>query len=198
VGLVVFAPACAARPLRTLDAPPEAPRTGIPVDPVSSIPKPTDNAGAKEGVVTLRTPIATEAVMAIVHRLFEAFHGKSTTPLEGDLDDPVVDLREEKTYSRSSFISYMNSVRLKAPFDQLEVDQMYRAQDVEVWGRDELGVPGRPLRPANMAADDLLVRIPIAMPRVGADVLFGEEIRLLLRRQGARYLVRGYYEIVPK
>jgi hypothetical protein len=49
-----------------------------------------------------------------------------------------------------------------------------------------------------MGEGDLLVRIPVATPRVGADVLFGDEIKLLLRRDGARYRVRGYGEVVPK
>jgi len=75
---------------------------------------------------------------------------------------------------------------------------MYRPQDIEIYAREELGVSGRPSRPNSMAADDLFVRIPVATQRVGADVLFGDEIRLLLRRDGSRYKIRGYGEVVPK
>ena len=49
-----------------------------------------------------------------------------------------------------------------------------------------------------MGVDDVLVRIPIATPRLGADLLFGEEIKVLLRRDGNRYRIHGYGEIVPK
>jgi hypothetical protein len=89
--------------------------------------------------------------------------------------------------------------RLKTTsFDQLEIDQMYDPQQVEVYAREELGQPGRPPRPPSMGADDVLVRIPVATPRVGADVLFGDEIKLLLRRVGETYKIHGYGELVPR
>lgn len=189
---------CAGRSLRTLDAPPESPSLGIPVDPVSSIPPATDKAGAVDGVVTLRTPIGTEQVMGIVQRLFEAFHARSLAPIDGDVDDTVLDLASgEASRPRAQFLG-MLAERMKGPLDQLEIDQMYRPQDVEIWARDDLGLPGRPTRPNAMGPDDVLVRIPIVTPRVGTDVLFGDEIRLLLRRDGSTYRIRGYYEVVPR
>lgn len=193
--------ACSAQPLRTADAPHPEASTGVPVDPISSVPKPADRAAAVDGVVTLRAPVSTEAVMALVRRVFEAFHARETSGIELDLDDTIVDVRAENevTKQRWQFVSELR-LRMKSTnaFEQLDVDLMYRAQDVEIFARDELSLPGRPSRPASMGADDLLVRIPIATPRLGADILFGDEIRLLLRRDGARYRIRGYGEVVPK
>ncbi len=189
---------CAARPIRTVDALPAAPSVAIPVDPISSIPTATDKAVAGEGVVTLRTPIGTEQVTALVHRLFEAFHARSLAPIDSDFDDVVVDLASgDAGRPRAQFLAMLQD-RMKSPFDQLDLDQMYRPQDVEIWARDDLGLPGRPVRPNAMGADDVLVRIPIATPRVGADVLFGDEIRLLLRRDGSTYRIRGYFEVGPR
>lgn len=187
--------------MRTADSPPTAGSGGVPVDPVSSLPKPTDKGAAAEGVTTLRTPVPTDAVMALVRRLFEAFHERDTALVESDLDEVIVDLRTESEPTRPRY-TIVNEWRMRMKstqaYEQLDVDAMYRPQDVEIWARDELGLPGRPSRPTSMAEGDLLVRVPVATPRLAADVLFGDEIKLLLRRDGARYRVRGYGEVLPK
>ncbi len=191
---------CAARPLKTADSAPTATSGGAPVDPISSVPRPVDRATVNDGVATLRTPIATEAIHALVRRVFEGFHRRDPGPLEPDLDESIVDLRADNEQIRPRGY-WMNELRVRMkslPFDQLDLDLAYKQQDVEIWGREELGVPGRPSRPNTMTNDDVLVRIPIATPRVGSDVLFGDEIRLLLRRDGPRYKIRGWGEAVPK
>jgi hypothetical protein len=193
--------ACAAAPLKTRDAPPPETSGAVAVDPVPVLPRATDRALSSDGVATLRAPVPREAVAALVRRWFDAFHARDTSGLEPDLDETIVDLRTdyETVKPRSTFVLYELAPRMKsAPFDQVDVDSMYRPQDVEVWAREELGLAGRPARPNAMQADDLLVRIPIAMTRLGSDVLFGDEVKLLLRRDGSKYRIRGYYEIVPK
>ncbi|MBI2390001.1 MAG: hypothetical protein HYV09_10460 [Deltaproteobacteria bacterium] len=201
IAACALAVACGGRPVRTADAPPTAGSGGVPVDPVSSLPKLADKSAAAEGVTTLRTPIPTDAVMALVRRLFEAFHEREPALIEPDLDDVIVDLRSESEPTRPRY-TIVNEwrARMKSTqaYEQLDVEAMYRSQDVEIWARDELGLPGRPSRPSSMGEGDLLVRIPVATPRLAADVLFGEEIKLLLRRDGARYRVRGYGEVLPK
>jgi hypothetical protein len=196
----VIAGASCAQPLRTADAPPPVASGAVPVDPISHLPRTIDKAPTDVVVTTLRTPVGTEAIGALVRRLFEGFHARSTAAIEVDVDETVVDLRldGETQQSRGSFVFQLQGRMRNTPFEQLEVDAMYRPQEVEVWARDELGVPGRPARPVSMGPEDLLVRIPIATARVGADVLFGDEIRLLLRRDGARYRLRGYGENVPR
>lgn len=192
---------CAAVPLKTRDAPPPETSGAVAVDPVPILPRPTDRALSGDGVVTLRAPVPREAIAALVRRWFEAFHARDASALEADLDETIVDLRSgyETNKPRSTFLQYDLGPRMKsAPFDQVDVDSMYRPQDVEVWAREELGLAGRPARPDSMQADDLLVRIPVAMTRLGSDVLFGDEVKLLLRRDGSKYRIRGYYEIVPK
>lgn len=193
--------ACGATHFATRDTPPPETTGAVAVDPITALPRATDRATSTDGVATLRTPVPREAIAALVRRLFEAFHARDVSGIEADVDDNVLDLRfdYETTRSRFAFLNQELQYRMKAtPFDQIDVEAMYRPQDVEVWARDELGLPGRPLRPNVMGADDLLVRIPIATPRVGSDVLFGDEIKLLLRRVGSKYKIRGYGEVVPK
>jgi hypothetical protein len=196
-----LAAACSPRPLRTADSPPPVDSKGIAVDPISSVPGAADKATVTDSVVTLRAPVATEAVMALVRRVFEAFHARDARALDVDLDDSIVDVRADNQPIKQKwqFLNEMTSrMKATAAFEQLDVDAMYRPADVEIYAYAELGLPGRPSRPTSMSNDDLLVRIPIATPRLGADILFGDEIRLLLRRDGARYRIRGYGEVVPR
>ena len=193
--------ACGPRPLRTAGSPPPVDSTGISVDPISSVPGAADHATVTESVVTLRAPVGTEAVMALVRRVFEAFHARDARSLEVDLDDNIIDVKSEPQAQKPKWQWVSDMVtRMKATsaFEQLDVDAMYRPQDVEIYAYGELSLPGRPSRPMAMGTDDVLVRIPIATPRLGADILFGDEIRLLLRRDGSRYRIRGYGEVVPR
>lgn len=193
--------ACSAKPLRTAGSPPPVDSNGIAVDPISSVPSAADKATATDSVVTLRAPVGTEAVMALVRRVFEAFHARDARALDVDLDDSVVDVRADNQPIKQKwqFLNEMTSrMKVTTAFEQLDVEAMYRPADVEIYAYAELGLPGRPSRPTVMTNDDVLVRIPIATPRLGADVLFGDEIRLLLRRDGARYRIRGYGEVVPR
>ena len=202
VALACCTIACGARRLHTLEAPPDQDAGPVaPVDPTSVLPKPSDVATSGAVVATLRAPVPPEEIASIVRRLFQTFHERSTAALEPDLDEIISDLNvppqpdQPKTY----WVINLQMQRLKTTaFDQLEIDQMYDPQQVETYAREELGQPGRPPRPMSMGADDVLVRIPIATPRVGADVLFGDEIKLLLRRVGETYKIRGYGEVVPR
>lgn len=194
--------ACGGGHLRTREAKvEEAAGPRVPTDPTSAVPRATDVASPGDTVATLRAPIPDDVALALVERVFRAFHARSASLLEPDLDDLVIDLSPEQgpgTRARASWIWELQQRLRNAAFDALDVDQMYRAADVEIYGADDLGLAGRPNRPPAMQNDETLVRIPVATTRVGADVLFGEEILLLLRRDGGRYKIRGYGERFPR
>ena len=197
--------ACGATRVKTSEAPaPNDGGLGVAVDPLAELPRPVDTAKESDSVTTLRTPLPAETVAGLVRRYFEAFHARSAGPVEADLDDIIIDLRggggsggmgdRAKMYWIADFNQRVKGL----PFDQVEVEQMYRSQDVEIYARETLGQPGRPPLPPSMGADDVLVRIPIATPRLGADILFGDEITLLLRREGSSYKIRGELNVVPR
>jgi hypothetical protein len=202
LALAAALPACGGGQLRTRETKLEddaGPR--VPTDPMSAVPRAGDVAQPGDTVATLRAPIPDDVALALVERVFRAFHARTASLLEPDLDDYVVDLAPEQGLggrARASWIWELQQRLRNAAFDALDVDQMYRASDVEIYGADDLGLAGRPSRPAAMQNEETLVRIPIATTRVGADVLFGEEILLLLRRDGARYKIRGYGERFPR
>ncbi len=193
---------CSGAPLRTRGTPPgDGAVPVVPTDPTTALPRPSDVARSSDTAATLRPPVSDEVALALVARLFRAFHARSAQQLEPDVDDYVVDVTPEGGAGgrpRASWIWELQSRLHTGAFDALDVDQMYRPSDVEIYRVEDLGLPGRPTRPATMGADETLVRVPIATPRVGADVLFGEEILLLLRRDGARFKIRGYGERYPR
>ncbi len=169
----------------------------VPTDPTSAVPRAADVAMPGDTTATLRAPVPDEVALALVERLFRTFHARTATMLEPDLDDYIVDLSPEGGVGgrqRPSWVWELQNRVRAAAFDALDIDQMYRPGEVEIYGTEDLGLPGRPSRPSAMGNDEVLVRIPIATTRVGADVLFGEEILLLLRRDGGRYKIRGYGE----
>jgi hypothetical protein len=194
--------ACGSGRLRTREAPPgDDAGPVVPTDPTTAVPRAGDVATPGETVATLRAPIPDEVALGLVNRVFRTFHARTATMIESDLDEYVVDLSPEGGVGgrqRASWIWELQNRLRTAAFDALDVDQMYRPAEVEIYGVEDLGLPGRPSRPVAMGNDEVLVRVPIATTRVGADVLFGEEVLLLLRRDGGRYKIRGYGERYPR
>ncbi len=205
LGLVALAAliGCKAQ-LKTADGPPAA--VGVVAEPISTLPTASGEASHGDGAATLRTPVATEVALALVRRLFEAFHARNMELVRADFEPQTIDLAKTAFVQVSPWGAPQPTdvfIWLKKrvddnPFDQLDVELVYKPQAVEVYANGELGLPGRPTRPAQMGEDDLLVRIPIVTPRVGTDALFGDEIRLILRRSGGQLRIHGYGEVVPK
>lgn len=179
---------------------------GIVAEPLSTLPPSASEATPADGAVTLRTPIPPEAALALVRRLFEAFHARDLESVRNDFEPTVVDLSKSAVVTTGPWAAPIPTTIVKwleqrvkdNPFDQLDVELVYRPHEVELYAYGELGLPGRPARPAQMGEDDLFVRVPIVTPRVGTDTLFGDEIRLVLRRHGSQLRVYAWGEVVPK
>ncbi|MBL8717966.1 MAG: hypothetical protein JNL79_18450 [Myxococcales bacterium] len=180
--------------------------TGIVAEPVSALPPSASEATHGDGAVTLRTPIPPEAALALVRRLFDALHARNLEPVRNDFEQPVLDLTKSAlvpsgpwgAMAPTDVFTWLVQRAKDNPFDQLDVELVYKPQEVELYAFGELGLPGRPARPAAMGEDDLFVRVPIVTPRVGTDTLFGDEIKLVLRRHGGLLRVHAYGEILPK
>ena len=72
--------------------------------------------------------------------------------------------------------------------------EVARLDRIERYAYDELGTSGAPDRPPEMQPGDLLARVPIATPRIGAEPLFGDVVVLLLRREDGRFKIAGVAE----
>ena len=70
--------------------------------------------------------------------------------------------------------------------------EVARVDRIERYAYDDLGGPGAPARPAEMREGEILVRVPVATPRMGSDRSLGDVVVLLLRRDGERFLIAAF------
>jgi len=84
----------------------------------------------------------------------------------------------------------------KLDYKAIGPEPVFRESSIEVYGyRDlELSEGDRPNRPAAMTPEDVLVRVPIEIRRMGSDRLFGDEIMFLTRRQDGAFKIRAMLE----
>ena len=78
----------------------------------------------------------------------------------------------------------------------LASEVLYQEADIELYRYEDLEtpLPGRPLRPADMATTDVLLRVPILVVRAGNERVFGDDILFHLRRDKSKYVIRRLIE----
>jgi hypothetical protein len=168
---------------------------GVVVEPVPAIPEAEDRAPAS-GVVALRTPLPNEAVVAIVHRLFRAFVREDVDALQSTLtEDATILGKSHAARGGERVLLDAWRARLKSlDYTRLAGSDLVQEAKIERFTYDDLGAPGAPERPPEMKPGELLVRFAVPTPRVGTEQLFGDEMTLLLRRDGRGYKIAGVGE----
>ncbi len=176
---------------RLADEQPERQPDGVVIEPAPALPDPEERVVAS-GVVALRAPLGSEAVATVVHRLFRAFAHGDADALQAILTEDAVALGPG--HGRGPLLEQWRS-RLKNPANARWLGaELVDAGRIVRFGYDDLGVAGAPDRPAVMKPGDILVRFPVATPRAGTDALFGDEMTLLLRREGQVFKIAGASE----
>jgi hypothetical protein len=197
LGLAAVALACACAGTQPLSfasssaLPDDEPRrpAGVAVDPAPELPKPAPVGSAETGLVVLKTPLDTQTARQVVKDFFRA-------AVEQDAD------RLEKLLEEQSYVQAGASMgRQQAqPFWRLRLSRLdygslagqviFRDAELEIYRSDDVARL-RPARTLGMAVqgEDVLVRVPIATPRVGRTRLFGDEITFLLRPNGGSYKI---------
>lgn len=216
---LALAPACGgSAPFRTTSELDEAPRKpdGIALDPLSAPPPPRASAGSADGIVVLRAPLGVDQALAVVRELFEAV-------LREDLDAVHRLFTPDATFSTGSSApshgygygygyggpGYGASTRprdvwsqrmARLDYGRLSGETLYRENEIsigEAAGTDGSSVsPGRApagVDEADPPTDEVMLHVPVAMPKLGADRFFGPDMTLYLRRSGDRYLI---YKVV--
>jgi hypothetical protein len=190
--------ACAApRPPVTAVSIPEAPRRpdGVVVEPAPALPVATEHATAR-GVVALREPLGDEAVAQVVRAFFRAFEREDLDALRNLVTEDAMPMAALRG-SRSSLLELWGQRMKTLDYGRLAGSEVARVDAMERWSYAALeGSATAPTleRPAEMRPGDLLVRVPIATPRVGSEQLFGDVVTLLLRRDGRGYKIAGFAE----
>ncbi len=164
---------------------------GVVVEVDPALPRVTERASA-EGVVALRPGLSNEAVLIVVHRLFRGFTRGGIEALEALVTDDAALLGAPR--GRDSLLDEWKTRLKNLSYGKLEASEIVDDAKIERFTYDELGAPGAPERPPSMKRGELLVRFPIATPRVGSEQLFGDEMTLVLRRDGRNYKIAGFGE----
>jgi hypothetical protein len=185
----------ASSPPVTAPTVPDGPRQpdGVVIEPPPAIPE-VDERVAAGGVVALRAQLGSEAVLTVVHRLFRAFSREDAEALQAILTDDAALLGAAGARGKGTLLDQWKA-RVKNPsYARLAGVELVERDRIERFTYEDLGGPGAPERPPMMKRGELLVRFPIATPRVGSEQLFGDSMTLLLRRDGQTYKIAGMGE----
>jgi hypothetical protein len=181
---------CGGAPLETATELPKTPRRpdGVTLEPPPALPPPSDRASAR-GVVALREPLADKDVEDVVRAYLRGFERE-------DVDALVQLLAQEATPlgragGKAALVELWRTKMKNFEYQKLAGVEVARLAQIERYTYETLGPSGGPTRPTEMRPGDLYVRVPIAIPRVGSDQLFGDTLVLLLRREDGRLKIAG-------
>jgi hypothetical protein len=195
--LTVVLIACGGRPpLATAVEAPAQPAVrhpdGVLIEPPLAIPPATDRAPAR-GVVALREPLADETIKDAVRQYIRAWVAEDQTALQQLLTLDAVSL-DPGHLARGPMLEAWTHRIHTLDYKKLAGQDVARFDRIERYEYAEVGLPGMPSRPPEMRLGDVLARVPIATPRVGAEQLFPEVLVLLLRRGEGKFQVAGVGE----
>lgn len=162
---------------------------GVAIDPVSAPPAARDSADSSEGLLTLRTPLGVDRALAAVDELF-----RKIVVEDGEGID-VLFTRDALAITGSGqtpqAVLFWQGRFRKLDYTRLAGELLYRPDDLTVFrASDGLDPPPHPaIRPEALGSSDIVIRVPIVTPRIGADRLLGDEMIVWLRRDGDRYKI---------
>lgn len=171
---------------------------GVAIDPVSAPPPPRDHADTADGLVTLRTPLGIERALVTVEALFRKIvveDGEGLDPLFTRDALAVTSLSANGGATPQAVLFWQGRFR-KLDYTKLTGEIIYRDAELTFFrAGDATDAPPHPaVRADALVSDDVIVRVPILTPRVGAERLFGDEVILWLRRDGDRYRIYRIFE----
>ena len=193
VALALVLPACATTTLPSDGSTRRRP-DGVAIDPISAPPPARDHADAAEGLVTLRTPLGIDRALATVQELFRKIvqeDGEGLEPLFTRDALAITSLAPGGGGQTPQAVLFWHGRFRKLDYTKLAGELVYRDAELTFFrAEDVLDAPPHPaIRTDALSGNDVVVRVPIAMARLGADRLFGDEMILWLRRDGDRYRI---------
>lgn len=168
---------------------------GVAVDPTSTPPLAKDVATTTDGLVTLRTPVGLEQAFTTVQAFFQAIVAEDADLLGAVLARDALNTNPAAnpggpSGSPSASLFWAHRFR-RLDYTKLAGEVVYHENDLDVYrAGDEPGPSPHPaVRTDALSPGDLVLRVPIATPRMGTDRLFGDEILIWLRRTGNEYKI---------
>lgn len=168
---------------------------GVLVDPKSEPPSPAEVAESDAGPIGLRAPISEKSARKLVGDFFAAMTNEELPALFSffTADSLYRSSRggapigsSEAYRARAQRFDY-RALRNAPVFDEDRIE-LYRYDDFDVaW---ELPIT----RPVGMTRHDVVLRVPVTTTHSNAGRLFGDELILILRRDGEALRIAGIVE----
>jgi hypothetical protein len=176
---------------------PDGPRRpdGVVVDPSPDLPLPVEVTDKGSALVALKPPLPAKAARAVVAAFFRAIVAEDIEALV-ELTTADASAPSKGRGSAPAMVDHWRGRMRHFRYRTLANEALYQEADLELYRYDDLEtpIPGRPLRPQEMASSDVLLRVPMLIVRAGSERVFGDDILLLLRRDRERFLVRQLIE----
>jgi hypothetical protein len=184
--------ACGPTPAKVA-APNERPHPpGVGVDPVMSLPRPTDSGSTGRGIVVLAEPIDTRAARRVVKAFYAAVVDEATDDLTV-LCEPTAQSRISRKSRPERLVVLWQRRFERLDYRALSTEVFYRESEMEVHtARDAAALGAARSLPELPKAAEVLIRTPI----VGSNSakLFGNDLVFLLRPSPAGYKIAQVYE----
>lgn len=182
--------ACGGGALETATEMPRTPRRpdGVVLDPPPALP-PAQERAAAAPVLALREPPVDQDVEEVVRAYLRAFEREDMDALVQLLAQDAAPIG--RGGGRTQLVELWRG-RLKSfEYQKLAGEEVAKLGQLERRSYDAYALPGAGPRPAEMRPGDVMVRVPIATPRVSGEQLFGDVLVLLLRREDGRLRIAG-------
>jgi hypothetical protein len=148
------------------------------------------------GVVALRVPVSREAVAGLLRSFFDAWAHESIDDLIALLVADAGPIEARSRGSRVLVDGWRQRMRSHEYGHILGV-QMSRSDRIERWEPDELGSAGAPAH-IDAHPGEIAVRVPVEVPQVAGDRLFGDAVVMLLRPDPGGLRIAAYGEVEPR
>jgi hypothetical protein len=172
---------------------PEGPRRpdGVAVDPATAQPAARGAAEAREGLVTLKTPLGTDRALATVDEVFRRIVAKERDELAQLFTRDATVVNPSGSGQTMNALNWWTQRFNKLDYQKLAGEPVFRVAEAEVVrGEGALDAASTPaMRADALGDDDVVIRAPILTTHVGAERFFGDEIIFWLRRDGDRYKI---------
>jgi hypothetical protein len=168
---------------------------GVVVDPSPELPIATEAVETGSGIVALKPPLPDRAARTMVAAFFRAVVTENMDAM-AELVTSDATLAARGRSGSPSLVDHWRARLRHFRYRAVASEILYQEGDVELYRYEDLEppLPGRTMRPPEMAPTDVLLRVPILVVRAGSDRVFGDDMLFHLRRDKRRYLIRQVIE----
>jgi hypothetical protein len=173
------------RPARRPDA--------VVLEPPTALPTPVSRADAR-GVVSLRQPLAGDAVVDLVQSFVDAWQRESLDALAAMLASDAGPI-DGRIRGRGALVEAWRQRLHAHEYARLANSEVVRPERIARWDRDDLGAPDAPAPPPDMRPGEIYVRAPLEVTRVAGERLFGDVMVMVLRAEDGKLKIAAYGEV---